>query len=123
MIEPKKKRRLRSVILVSAVGAIACGGKAADSGEHDQESPSGDGDGDMSVGVPIGDLPCPGTGGCFLGVPGIGGHINLGTGGVLIGVPPLFGTGGAPIGDHPEMGGMGGATDNTGGGLFIGIPR
>jgi hypothetical protein len=129
MIEQKKKRRLRSVILVSAVGAVACGGQAADSGPNNSEMTTGDGDmpvvGDP-VGEPIGDPACVGTGGCYyIGVPGTGGALIglpplVGTGGAFVGQPP--GTGGGPIGVPPELGGMGGTTEMPGEPV-IGIPR
>lgn len=130
MSEQKKKRRLRSVILVSAVSAIACGGHAEDSGSDPSEGTAGDGDGDGTfigdVGQPVGDpVGVPdyvGTGGSVGatgGYPGTGGIYYVGIGG-FVGTAP---TGGALIGDPVEMGGMGGATDQTVGEPFIGVPR
>lgn len=121
MSEMKKKRRLRSVILISAIGAVACGGRAEDNG-RDSEQTGGDGDGDGDeyvIGDPIGLPPDPGSGGYFIGAPPVatGGGFIGGTGGSFI-----PGTGGVPIGEPPPLGGMGGSTDESVGEV-VGTPR
>lgn len=119
MSEMKKKRRLRSVILISAVSAVACGGRAEDNERAPSEKTGGDGDGDGPViGDPVGDYvglpvgePYIGTGGGFIG----------GTGGTPGGGGFVPGTGGAP-GEPPYLGGMGGSSEEFIGDEFIGIP-
>lgn len=120
MVEQKNKRRLRSVILVSAVSAIACGGKAqGQGGDGPNTSRTGDGDGDTVV---------QGTGGYFVGQP-VGDWVGEPIGDNPVGVPPDYvgtepcssypyecvgtmpdpGTGGAfTTGGSPAFGGMGG---------------
>ncbi len=89
MKDSKKRKRLRSVILVGAVGAIACGGKAEGDERSRTQDREGDGDEYVDYG-PVGQPPdyYVGTGG-WVGAIGTGG-IPIGTGGVVIG------TGGGP---------------------------
>lgn len=116
--ERKTKRRLHSVILVSAMSAVACGGKAQ--GNENDRSPSerssGDGDGDAAVegtggalivGVPVGDWVGEPIGDYPVGVPPdyVGEPPNYCNDfpDECIGAPPIDGTGGGT-----SMGGMGG---------------
>lgn len=129
MTEIKTKRRLRSVILISAVSAVACGGRAEEN-DRDGSRETGDGDGDGPVvgdpigdyvGQPIGEPPYDGTGGFLIG--GSGGNYFVGampTGGTGAG-GHLVGTGGAP-GEPPYLGGMGGSSEEVIGDQTVGVP-
>ena len=120
MSEKKRKRRLRSVILISAVSAVACGGRAQESDRDGPQESSGDGDSQV-VGDYVGSMVGgDGDGDEFVGLPTVGEPI----GDQPIGDPPDYiGTGGSfapgtggggPIGVPPELGGMGGTPGTTG---------
>jgi hypothetical protein len=127
-VSKKKTKKIRSVIVVGAVSAAACGGQVieaegeANGQERSQRGGDGDGaGGNEAVGsVYVGDTLPPEYIGDpeYVGEPiYVGDPYVTGTGGVPIYVGlPVIGTGGVgivgePVGIPPYMGGMGGTSD------------